>query len=232
MGATGPGSSRRVTDKRVTDKRVTDEHSTGRRPAVPARPSREELAAARDRIVPDLVRPGVPLLLCGINPGLWSAWAGLHFARPGNRLWRVLAASGLTPRLLGPDETTALLEAGIGVTNLAPRATARADELSAAELSAGVRALERLCARVRPRIVAVLGVSAYRTAFGRRDARVGEQPRGLGGARLWVLPNPSGLNARYQLPEMTRLYAQVHDALTSRPPPGPDLSVASSPSGP
>jgi TDG/mug DNA glycosylase family protein len=176
-------------------------------------PSRAELLAAADRTIPDLVGPGLRLLLVGINPGLYSAWSGLHFGRPANRLWVTLHESGLTPRRLRPEETDALLAAGIGITNLVRRATARADELAAAEIRAGVPALLALVERCRPRVVAILGVTAYRTAFGAPRAVVGRQPGSLGGARLWVLPNPSGLNAHYQQPALTAAYAELRSVL-------------------
>jgi TDG/mug DNA glycosylase family protein len=183
-------------------------------------PSRAELLAAYGRTVPDLVGPGLRLLLVGINPSLWSGWAGLHFARPGNRLWPTLAGAGLTPRRLRPDEPAELLAAGIGITNLVARATARADELTAEEIRAGVAPLRALVRRWRPPVVAVLGITAYRVAFDRPRAAVGPQPEPFEGARRWVLPNPSGLNAHYQQPDLTAAYAQVCAAL---PDPGPDL---------
>lgn len=178
-----------------------------------AGPSRADLAAAADRTVPDLVGPGLRLLLVGINPGLYSAWSGRHFGRPGNRLWVTLHEAGLTPRRLRPDEPGALQAAGIGITNLASRATARADELAPDEIRAGLPALRRLVERWRPPLVAVLGVTAYRIAFGRPGARVGRQPEALAGAQLWVLPNPSGLNAHYQQPALTAAYAELRAAL-------------------
>ncbi|MEN3357424.1 MAG: double-stranded uracil-DNA glycosylase [Mycobacteriales bacterium] len=178
-----------------------------------AGPSRAQLLAAADRTVPDLGGPGLRLLLVGINPGLYSAWCGRHFGRPGNRLWVTLHESGLTPRRLRPDETDALRAAGIGITNLVSRATARADELAPEEIRAGVVALRALVERWRPPLVAVLGVTAYRIAFGQPAARVGRQPGRLAGARLWVLPNPSGLNAHYQQPALTAAYAELRAAL-------------------
>ena len=163
--------------------------------------------------MPDLVGPGLRLLLVGINPGLYSAWSGRHFGRPGNRLWITLHESGLTGRRLRPDETGALQAAGIGITNLVSRATARADELTPDEIRAGLPALRGLVEQWRPPLVAVLGVTAYRIAFGRPGARVGRQPEPLAGARLWVLPNPSGLNAHYQQPALTAAYAELRAAL-------------------
>jgi TDG/mug DNA glycosylase family protein len=176
-------------------------------------PSRVDLLAAYGRTVPDLVGPDLRVLLVGINPSLWSGWAGLHFARPSNRLWPTLEQAGLTPRRLRPDETDALLAAGIGITNLVNRATARADELEPDEIRAGVPRLRALARRWHPPFVAVLGVTAYRIAFDRRRAAVGVQPELLEGVRLWVLPNPSGLNAHYQQPDLTAAYAELRTAM-------------------
>ncbi len=183
----------------------------GRRADAP-RPTRDELQAAYGRLVPDLVRPGLAALLCGINPSLWSGAVGLHFATPGNRLWPTLHASGWTPRRLRPDETGALLDAGCGVTNLVARATARADELDETELRAGLSRVEALAQEHAPRYVAFLGLTAYRTATGERRAAVGPQDRRLGPARVWLLPNPSGLNASWQLPRLAEAYAALREA--------------------
>ena len=160
--------------------------------------------------MPDLVGRGTRVLLVGINPSLYSGWAGLHFARPGNRLWRTLHEAGFTARVLHPSETAELLAAGLGVTNLVARATARADELSADEVRAGMAPLHGLVRRWRPAYVAFLGISTYRIAFHAPRARVGEQPgESFEGARVWVLPNPSGLNASYQQPALTAAYADL-----------------------
>jgi double-stranded uracil-DNA glycosylase len=175
-------------------------------------PTRAELAGAADRLVPDVVRPGLRVLFCGINPGLYTAWAGHHFARPGNRFWPALHQSGFTPRQLRPAEQDALLDLGLGVTNVVARATATAAELSAAELRAGGERLARDVGEWRPAYLAVLGVTAYRSAFGDRTATLGLQDRALGATRVWVLPNPSGLNAHYQLPELARLFGQLRAA--------------------
>lgn len=179
---------------------------------IPARPSKAELQAAYGRTVPDLVRPGLAVLLCGINPSLTSGALGLHFATPGNRLWPALHAAGWTDRRLLPHETGELLAAGIGITNLVPRATARADELTDEELRAGLPRLEALAERVRPQVVAFLGLSAYRVATGERRAAVGRLERRVGGARAWLLPNPSGLNASWQLPRLAQAYAELRQA--------------------
>jgi TDG/mug DNA glycosylase family protein len=185
---------------------------------VPAgRPNRAELAAAYGREIPDLVGPGVRVLLVGINPSLWSGWSGNHFGRPSNRLWQTLHEAGLTSRRLQPEDHDELLAAGIGITNLVNRATARADELSQDEIRGGAPRLRATVARWRPGHVAVLGVTAYRIAFGRPRARVGPQPETLDGARLWVLPNPSGLNAHYQQPALTAEYGRLRAALDASP---------------
>jgi TDG/mug DNA glycosylase family protein len=153
------------------------------------------------------------VLLVGINPSLWSGWAGVHFARPANRLWRTLHEAGFTSRVLDPNETDALIAAGIGITNLVQRATARADELDAAEIRAGVAKLRRFVRKHRPAYVAFLGLSAYRTAFGQPKAGIGRQDDRLEGATVWLLPNPSGINAHYQQPDLTKAYAELRTAL-------------------
>jgi double-stranded uracil-DNA glycosylase len=163
-----------------------------------ARPAAPDLAAARDRTIPDVLpEPGAAfrVLFCGINPGLYSAATGWHFARPGNRFWPALELSGFTPRLLAPSEQGLLPGFGLGITNLVARATAQASELDGAELRAGAEHLRALVDRHGPRIVAIAGVTAYRKAFGDPQASTGPQPERLGRARLWVVPNPSGLNA-------------------------------------
>jgi TDG/mug DNA glycosylase family protein len=176
-------------------------------------PSPAELVAARSRTIPDVIAPGLAVLFCGINPGLWSAATGHHFARPGNRFWSALHRSGFTPRQLRPDEQDDLLGYGLGITNVAPRATARADELDKAELVAGGRALARKVGRYRPDRVVVLGIGAYRTAFDPSAAAIGPQAGHIGGARVWVLPNPSGLNAHYTLDRLTTEFARLRAAL-------------------
>jgi TDG/mug DNA glycosylase family protein len=178
----------------------------------PFRPSRAELAAARGRTVPDLIAPGLRVLFVGINPGLYSGAVGHHFARPGNRFWRVLHAAGFTERVVSPFDERQLLEQGLGVTTVVRRTTAAAAELSAGELVRGARRLRTKVQRYRPRIVAFLGLQAFRVAFGRPDAGVGPQTERFGGAAVWVLPNPSGLNAHYQLPALTRLFRRLGTA--------------------
>ncbi|WP_329102102.1 G/U mismatch-specific DNA glycosylase [Micromonospora sp. NBC_01699] len=175
----------------------------------PVRPGRAELAAAYGRTIPDLIAPGLDVLFCGINPGLYSAAIGRHFGRPGNRFWPALHRGGFTPRLLGPTDQEELLGLGLGITDLVERATARADELTPAELALGGRRLRAKVRRYRPAWVAVVGVTAYRVAFDRRGAALGHQPDGLGGAGLWVLPNPSGLNAHYTPDRLAGTFAEL-----------------------
>lgn len=177
-----------------------------------SKPSRADLLGAYGATIADLVGPNMSVLLVGINPSLYSGWTGRHFARPGNRLWTTLHEAGFTDRILHPSETQALYDAGLGVTNLVARATARADELTPDEIRAGVRPLARLVRRHRPPYVAFLGVSTYRIAFDRPRAKVGRQDDAFEGAVAWVLPNPSGLNAHYQQPALTAAYAELRAA--------------------
>ncbi|MFE9774542.1 G/U mismatch-specific DNA glycosylase [Streptomyces sp. NPDC005931] len=162
--------------------------------------------------MPDVVADGLRVLFCGINPGLMTAATGHHFARPGNRFWPVLHRSGFTPRQLRPSEQRELLSYGLGITNVVARASARADELSAEEYREGGRLLALKVARLRPRRLAVVGVTAYRAAFGDRTARVGPQERRIGDTRVWVLPNPSGLNAHWTLDTMAEEFARLREA--------------------
>jgi TDG/mug DNA glycosylase family protein len=175
----------------------------------PSKPTREELAAAVEKLVPDVIAKDLRVLFCGINPGLYSAATGHHFARPGNRFWPTIHRAGFTDRLLSPYEDHLLLESGQGITNLVARASATADQLTDEEIQAGGKILTRKAKRYRPRIVAVLGVTSYRTAFERPDAKIGLQTETIGDGRLWVLPNPSGLNAHYQLDDLVQLFAEL-----------------------
>jgi TDG/mug DNA glycosylase family protein len=168
----------------------------------PFKPTRADLEAARSRKLRDIIAPGLEILFCGINPGLYSAAVGCHFGRPGNRFWPVLHRAGLTDRQLSPFEQRQLLGYGLGITNLAARATKTAAELEPQELEAGARVLRRKLARYRPRVLAVVGIGAFRDAFDRPAAEVGRQPERLEAAEVWVLPNPSGLNAHYQLDDL------------------------------
>ncbi|WP_046469561.1 G/U mismatch-specific DNA glycosylase [Allosalinactinospora lopnorensis] len=162
-----------------------------------SRPTKDQLAAAHGVTIPDVIAPGLDVLFCGINPGLYSGYTGHHFARPGNRFWPALHRAGFTPRRLAPSEQHLLPRWGLGITNLVPRATAGADELTADELREGGEALTRRVAEFRPAVLAVLGVTAYRQAFGRQRARIGPQSDEVAGIPVWVLPNPSGLNAQW-----------------------------------
>ena len=159
-----------------------------------------------------MIAPGLAVLFCGINPGLYSGATGHHFARPGNRFWPALHLSGCTPRLLRPDEQDLLPSFGLGFTNLVARATARADELNAKEFVDGASRLTALVTEYRPGMVAVVGVTAYRLAFHRPKATVGPQPDAVAGVPLWVLPNPSGLNAHYQIAELAAEFARLRSA--------------------
>jgi TDG/mug DNA glycosylase family protein len=184
-------------------------------PGPERRPSAADLAAARDRTIKDVVAPGLRVLFSGINPGLYSAATGYHFARPGNRFWPALHRSGFTSRQLAPREQDQLLAVGLGITNLVARATARADELSAAELKAGAQHLTAKVAELRPRWLAVVGVTAFRVAFTRPHAAVGEQPERIGATRVWVLPNPSGLNAHWSAAALAEEFTRLRVAAGS-----------------
>jgi TDG/mug DNA glycosylase family protein len=179
---------------------------------------REELEAYRDHPVDDLIGPDVRLLFVGINPGLWTAAVNAHFARPGNRFWPALHAAGIVDEVidasrgLRPEDAAQLTERGVGITNVVNRATARADELTPVELHAGAERLRDLVARVQPKVVAVLGLTAYRAAFDRRAAKVGRQAEDLAGAELWVAPNPSGLNAHATLASLAGAYREIAEA--------------------
>jgi TDG/mug DNA glycosylase family protein len=164
---------------------------------VSTRPTKDQLTAAHNATIPDVIAPGLDVLFCGINPGLYSGALGQHFARPGNRFWPALHAGGFTPRLYAPSEQEKLLNLRLGVTNVVARTTARADELTDDELREGGKLLVAKVLEYRPRWLAVVGITAYRTAFGFPKARVGPQDHLIGETRVWVLPNPSGLNAHW-----------------------------------
>ena len=180
-----------------------------RRPRAPQGPTRAELLAAADQVLEPVVAPGLRVVFCGINPGLYTAWAGHHFARPGNRFWPALHLAGLTPSRMTPEQDDELPRYGLGVTNLVARPTRAAAELTAQELRDGAAELADLVARWRPRVVAVLGITAWRAALDRPNAVLGRQPERLGGADTWVVPNPSGLNAHHQLPDLARRYREL-----------------------
>jgi TDG/mug DNA glycosylase family protein len=173
------------------------------------KPSRADLLAAQNKTIRDVIAPRLRVLFCGINPGLYSGATGHHFARPGNRFWPTLHQSGFTPRQLHPSEERELLAYGYGITNLVPRATATADELASEELIAGQRRLKSKVKRYQPQVVAVLGIGAYRTAFAQKVASLGEQAERLEDAIVWVLPNPSGLNAHYQLVDLVEHFRML-----------------------
>jgi TDG/mug DNA glycosylase family protein len=173
------------------------------------KPTKDEILAAVGKTVPDIIAPDLHILFCGINPSLYSAAVGHHFARPGNRFWPTLHAAGLTERLLPPVEDRNLLQQGYGLTNIVERATARADELNPEELLTGQQQLVAKVQHYQPRFLAVLGIGAYRTAFNQPKAVMGRQGDSLHGAIIWVLPNPSGLNAHYQLQDLKRVYREL-----------------------
>jgi TDG/mug DNA glycosylase family protein len=160
-------------------------------------------------VVPDLIGPDLLVLFCGINPGLKSAELGQHFARPGNRFWKLLHAGGFTDRVFSPTEQSELPTVGVGITNLVARATAAASELSPQEIRQGAQRLEAKVSALQPRCLAVLGLQAYRTGFARPNADIGLQTDRLGGVPIWLLPNPSGLQAKYQLPEMSAMFTDL-----------------------
>lgn len=173
------------------------------------RPTKDQLAAATERTIEDVIGPDLDILFVGINPGLWSGATGFHFARPGNRFWKAIAMAGLVDRVLDPSEQHELLAQGIGITNLVARTTPTAAELTAEELRAGGHALAAKVERHRPRQVALLGISTYRVAFAAPRVDIGPQPEPIAGARAWVLPNPSGLNASWTLPRLAEAYAAL-----------------------
>lgn len=188
--------------------------TSGSEPVAPRRPSRAEVAAAAGTTIPDVIAPGLAVLFCGINPGLYSGATGEHFARPGNRFWPALHRGGFTDRQLSPWERDALLDHGLGITNLVARATARADELRADELVAGAAELAAKAERYAPQWIAVVGVTAYRIGFRRPRAVLGPQPEGVGPSRLWVLPNPSGLNAHFSVAALGAEFAALREAVS------------------
>jgi TDG/mug DNA glycosylase family protein len=175
----------------------------------PWKPTRQQLAAAHGKTVPDIIGPGLKVLFCGINPGLYSAAVGHHFARPGNRFWPTLHAAGFTDRLLSPFEEGELLPRGYGITNIVERATGAADELSAEELVEGGKRLKEKTLQYRPATVAFVGMTAYRTAFHHPQAKVGRQSEKIGSSTVWLLPNPSGLNAHYGFQDFVRLFREL-----------------------
>lgn len=178
---------------------------------VPPKPTKAELAAAVHKVVPDLIAPNLDVLFCGINPGLYTAAIGHHFGRPGNRFWPALHGAGFTPRLFKPWEERELLDLGYGITNMVERTTNAASELRPEEYVAGGERLRRLVATYSPRVVAFMGIGAYRTAFGRPKAQLGLQSESLGDTALWALPSPSGLNANHQLSDLVSLMTTLRE---------------------
>src|SRR5216684_3994428 len=163
------------------------------------KPTKADLAAAAGTTLPDVITRDLDVLFCGINPGLYTAAVQQHFGRPGNRFWPAIHRAGFTPRLFHPSEQRELLQHGCGITNVVARATATAAELTPSELVEGARILRTKVQRYRPRVLAIVGIGAYRTGFGRPRAKIGLQEETIGDARIWILPNPSGLNANYQV---------------------------------
>jgi len=176
------------------------------------KPTPAEIAAAFGTTLPDVIAPGLRVLFCGINPGLYTAAVQQHFGRPGNRFWPTLHRAGFAPRLFHPSEQHELLPLGIGITNVVARATTAADELSREELVEGGKILARKVKRYKPRYLAIVGIGAYRTAFDRPKAKMGLQNETIGDTQLWVLPNPSGLNANYRPAELVELFAELRRA--------------------
>jgi double-stranded uracil-DNA glycosylase len=179
----------------------------------PWKPTEEQLLAASDKTVRDVIGPRLQVLFCGINPGLYTAAVGHHFARPGNRFWPALHAAGFTERIVSPFAERELLQRGYGITNVVSRATATADQLTREELRAGGKRLARKVRRYQPTFLAVLGLGAYRAAWERPLARIGRQQEMIGDTILWVLPNPSGLNAHYQPSDLARLFGELKSAV-------------------
>lgn len=184
------------------------------------RPTKEQIRAAENALVADVIAPKLDVLFCGINPGLYSGAVGHHFARPGNRFWPTLHASGFTDRVLSPFEEHELLRCRVGITNLVQRATATAESLTRDELRGGARRLPRKLGRYRPRWIAFLGLTAYRTAFGRKDANIGPQNLKIAGSDVWLLPNPSGLNAHWQLPDLAAVFGELRVEVQGNHDPG------------
>ena len=177
------------------------------------KPTKEDLRDAPNRTTVDLIDENLKVLFCGINPGMWSGATGFHFAKPGNRFWKTLHLSGFTSRLLHPSEEYELLENGYGITSFCKRTTATAAELSNAEIVEGGKLLVKKIEKYTPRFLAVLGIGAFRTAFNRPKAKLGLQNKTIGATRIWLLPNPSGLNAHYQLNDLAKLFAELKQNL-------------------
>jgi len=212
MVSTGPATAAVPDVIAGLEDNVEQSPAAGASSAKRRRPTRAELDAAYGRAVPDLIAPGLKVLICGINPSLAAGATGFHFGGTANRLWATLHQAGFTDRQLHPSETAELLAHGIGITNIVHRATARADEIHDDEIRAGVSRLTATVEHYRPVWLAFLGLGAYRVAFGRKKATVGRQPDHLGATGVWLLPNPSGLNAHYSLPALVEAYRELHEA--------------------
>jgi TDG/mug DNA glycosylase family protein len=180
------------------------------------KPTKAEIQAAAGKTVPDIIAANLQILFCGINPSLYSAAVGHHFARPGNRFWPTLYRAGFTDRLFAPEDDHDLLQLGYGVTNVVDRATATADELSTAELVAGGQQLMAKVQQYQPQVLAILGIGAYRTAFRHPKAVMGQQLETIHGTMIWILPNPSGLNAHYQLDDLAHVFRALLLAVNER----------------
>jgi TDG/mug DNA glycosylase family protein len=177
------------------------------------KPTKEDLRDATNRTVEDLIDYDLKVLFCGINPGLWSGATGLHFAKPGNRFWKTLHLAGFSNRLLHPSEEQELLENGYGITCFCKRTTATAAELTNEEIIAGGKALVKKINKFKPQFLAVLGIGAFRTAFNQPKAKLGLQEEKIGETPIWLLPNPSGLNAHYQLNDLAKLFSELKNQL-------------------
>jgi double-stranded uracil-DNA glycosylase len=175
------------------------------------KPTKEQIAAAAGTTLPDVLARDLDVLFCGINPGLYTAAVQQHFGRPGNRFWPTIHKAGFTPRLLHPSEQRELLRHGAGITNVVARATTAAAELTEAELISGARVLNAKVRRYRPRVLAIVGIGAYRTGFARPRAKTGLQEETIGATLIWILPNPSGLNANYRPDELAELYRELRE---------------------
>lgn len=175
------------------------------------KPTKQDLTAAVEKTISDVIAPDLKVLFCGINPGLYSGATGHHFARPGNRFWKTLYAAGFSQKLLAPHEQNELLKNGYGITNICERTTARADELTTEEIKAGGAKLRAKVLQFKPKVLAVLGITTYRIAFDRPKAALGLQTEQIGAARVWVLPNPSGLNAHYQAGKLAELFRELRE---------------------
>jgi TDG/mug DNA glycosylase family protein len=184
--------------------------------AKPWKPTKQQLLAAEGKTVRDVIAPRLRVLFCGINPGLYTAAVGHHFARPGNRFWPALYAAGFTDRLVSPFDEAELLKSGYGITNVVMRTTATADQLSREELRESGQQLAAKVRRYRPRVLAILGLGAYRTAFEKPKAVIGRQEEMIAETVIWVLPNPSGLNAHYQAKQLANLFSEVRAAVETR----------------